>query len=56
MNITQFILTFILVAPIVAILTYSNHDSIKSVIAPPESGHPLHCRYRRDLWHGEGFF
>ena len=35
MKITQIILTFIFTAPIVAILTFSNHDSIKSVIDPP---------------------
>jgi len=35
MKITKFILTFIFTAPIVAILTYLNHDSIKSVIDPP---------------------
>ena len=37
MKITQFILTVILIAPIVAILTYSNHESIESVIAPPRA-------------------
>jgi len=35
MKITQFILTVICIAPIVAILTYSNHDHIKFVIDPP---------------------
>ena len=37
MKITQFILTVILIAPIVAILTYSNNESIESVIAPPRA-------------------
>ena len=35
MKIVQVILIVIFIAPIVAILTYSNHDSIKSIIDPP---------------------
>ena len=35
MKIIQVILIVIFIAPIVAILTYSNHDSIKSIINPP---------------------
>ena len=35
MKILQVILIVIFIAPIVAILTYSNHDSIKSIIDPP---------------------
>ena len=35
MKITQVILIVIFIAPIVAIITYSNHDSIKSIIDPP---------------------
>ena len=35
MKIVQVILIVIFIAPIVAILTYSNHESIKSIIDPP---------------------
>ena len=35
MKILQVILIVIFIAPIAAILTYSNHDSIKSIIDPP---------------------
>ena len=35
MKIIQVILTIISIAPIVAVLTYSNHDRIKSIIDPP---------------------
>ena len=35
MKIVQVILIVIFIAPIVAILTYSNHDRIKSIIDPP---------------------
>ena len=35
MKIVQVILIVIFIAPIVAILTYSNHNSIKSIIDPP---------------------
>ncbi len=35
MKIVQVILIVIFIAPIVAILTYSNHDSINSIIDPP---------------------
>ena len=35
MKIVQVILIVIFIAPIVATLTYSNHDSIKSIIDPP---------------------
>ena len=35
MKIVQVILIIIFIAPIVAILTYSNHESIKSIIDPP---------------------
>ena len=35
MKIGQVILIVIFIAPIVAILTYSNHNSIKSIIDPP---------------------
>ena len=35
MKFLQVIVTVIFIAPIVAILTYSNHDMIKSIIDPP---------------------
>ena len=35
MKIVQVILIVIFIAPIVAILTYSNHETIKSIIDPP---------------------
>ena len=35
MKIVQVILIVIFIAPVVAILTYSNHNSIKSIIDPP---------------------
>jgi len=37
MKIDQFILTVLIITPLVALLTYFNHDKIKAVLDPPKA-------------------